>query len=48
MHRQRGTKQSTEEWSCKNMKKQIYDERNRLIYTLHGDYYLPNLEINEE
>ena len=29
------------------MKKQIYDEKNGLIYTLHGDYYLPNLEINE-
>lgn len=30
------------------MKKQIYDEKNRLSYTWHGDYYLPNLEINEE
>ena len=30
------------------MKKQIYDEKNRLNYTLHGDYYLPDLEINEE
>ena len=30
------------------MKKQIYDERNGLNYTLHGDYYLPDLEINEE
>ena len=30
------------------MKKQIYDEKNRLSYTLHGDYYLPDLEINEE
>ena len=29
------------------MKKQIYDEKNGLIYTLHGDYYLPDLEINE-
>ena len=38
----------TEEWSCKNMKKQIYDEKNGLSYTLHGDYYLPDLEINEE
>ena len=27
------------------MKKQIYDEKNGLSYTLHGDYYL---EINEE
>ena len=30
------------------MKKQIYDEKNGLNYTLHGDYYLPDLEINEE
>ena len=30
------------------MKKQIYDEQNGLTYTLHGDYYLPDLEINEE
>ena len=30
------------------MKKQIYDEKNGLSYTLHGDYYLPNLKINEE
>ena len=30
------------------MKKQIYDEKNGLNYTLYGDYYLPNLEINEE
>ena len=30
------------------MKKQIYDEKNGLSYTLHGDYYLPYLEINEE
>ena len=30
------------------MKKHIYDEKNGLSYTLHGDYYLPNLEINEE
>ena len=30
------------------MKKQIYDEKNRLSYTLHGDYYLPDLEINGE
>ena len=30
------------------MKKQIYDEKNGLRYTLHGDYYLPDLEINEE
>ena len=30
------------------MKKQIYDEKNGLCYTLHEDYYLPDLEINEE
>ena len=30
------------------MKKQIYDEKNGLNYTLHGDYYLSDLEINEE
>ena len=30
------------------MNKQIYDEKNGLSYTLHGDYYLPDLEINEE
>lgn len=48
MHKLRRIKQSTEEWSCKNMKKQIYDEKNGLSYTLHGDYYLPDLEINEK
>ena len=30
------------------MKKQIYDEKNDLSYTLHGDYYLIDLGINEE
>ena len=30
------------------MKKLSYDEKNGLSYTLHGDYYLPDLEINEE
>ena len=30
------------------MKKQIYDEKNGLSYTLHGDYYRPDLVINEE
>ena len=48
MHKLRRIKQSTEEWSCRNMKKQIYDEKNGLSYTLHGDYYLPDLELNEE
>ena len=30
------------------MKKHIYDEKNGLSYTLHGDYYLPGLVLNEE
>lgn len=30
------------------MKKQIYDEKNGLNYTLHGDYYLPDLVVNED
>ena len=30
------------------MKKHIYDESDGLSYTLHGDYYLPDLEIDEE
>lgn len=30
------------------MKKHIYDEKNGLSYTLHGDYYLPDLVLNEE
>ena len=30
------------------MKKHIYDESNGLSYTLHGDYYLPDLAVNEE
>ena len=25
------------------MTKQIYDEKNGLSYTLHGDYYLPDM-----
>ena len=48
MHKLRRIKQSTEEWSCKNMTKQIYGEKNGLSYTLHGDYYLPDLELNDE
>ena len=28
------------------MKKHIYDESNGLSYTLHGDYYLPDLAGN--
>lgn len=30
------------------MKKQIYDKDNELSYTLHGDYYFPNLIVDEE
>ena len=30
------------------MKKHIYDESNGLSYTLHGDYYLPDLVVNED
>ena len=30
------------------MKKQFYDEKNRMSYTLHGDYYLPDLVLREE
>lgn len=29
------------------MEKEIYDESNGLYYTLHGDYYLPNLVLPE-
>ena len=30
------------------MEKQIYDEKSGLGYILHGDYYLPDLALNEE
>ena len=30
------------------MKKQIYDEKNGMSYTLQGDYYLPDLVLREE
>ena len=29
------------------MKKHIYNEQNGLHYTLHGDYYLPDLVLPE-
>ena len=29
------------------MRKQIYDEKKGMSYTLHGDYYLPDLVLNE-
>ena len=30
------------------MKKQLYNKKNGLKYTLQGDYYFPELTINEE
>ena len=30
------------------MEKHIYDEKNGLSYTLCGDYYLPDLVLNED
>ena len=30
------------------MKKHIYNEQNGLYYTLHGDYYLPDLVASEK
>ena len=30
------------------MKKHIYDEQNGLHYTLHADYYLPDLVLPEK
>ena len=30
------------------MEKHIYDEKNGLGYTLHGDYYLPDIVLDEE
>ena len=30
------------------LKKHIYDESNGLHYTLVGDYYIPNLTLNED
>ena len=30
------------------MRKQIYDEKKGMSYTLHGDYYLPDLVLREE
>ena len=44
----RKIKQKTEELRDKTMKKHIYDESNGLSYTLYGDYYLPDLAVNEE
>ena len=41
------TKQNIEDWRFNVMKKQIYDEKNGMSYTLHGDYYLPDLVLNE-
>ena len=33
---------------CTPLQKHVYDESNGLSYTLHGDYYLPDLAVNEE
>ena len=41
-------KQNTKDWRFKAMRKQIYDEKKGMSYTLHGDYYLPDLVLNEE
>lgn len=30
------------------LKKNIYDEKNGLNYTLIGDYYIPDLKLAEE
>ncbi len=30
------------------MKKHITDEKTSISYTLHGDYYLPDLELPEQ
>ena len=30
------------------MQNEIYDEKNGMSYTLHGDYYLPDLVLREE
>ena len=40
--------QKIEKWRDKIMEKHIYDEKNGLSYTLCGDYYLPDLVLNEE
>ena len=40
--------QKTEKWRDKIMETHIYDEKNGLSYTLYGDYYLPDLVLNEE
>ena len=29
------------------MNKQIHDQKNSLTYTLHGDYYLPELKLSD-
>ena len=31
----------------RTMKQQICDRKNGLTYTLHGDYYLPNLNLSD-
>ena len=31
----------------RTISKQIHDSKNGLTYTLHGDYYLPNLNLSD-
>ena len=37
-----------EKWRDKIMEKHVYDEKNGLSYALCGNYYLPDLVLNEE
>lgn len=30
------------------MEKRIYNEKNGILYTLQGDYYLPDLKLPDE
>lgn len=40
--------QNEENYKVEELKKHIFDERNGLHYTLVGDYYLPDLQLQEE
>ena len=33
---------------CKELKKEIVDEKTGISYTLVGDYYMPNLYLKPE
>ena len=37
-----------EQSAMNTLPRRIHDERNGLDYTLHGDYYLPDLELPKE